>query len=336
MRALDMNVLICVAVAGALAIGRWEEGAAVIVLFAVSLMLESYSSTRTRRALRSLMSLAPETASVLRDGRELVTGVADIRPGELIVIRPGDRVPLDGIVVDGRSTVDEAPITGESARRTKETGDTLAGSLNGTGALRLRTISAAGESTIARLLHLIGETRDRRAPVQNTVDRFARVYTPAVLGLSILVALTGILLPGASPGTWLYRSLVLLVIACPCALVIATPVAFVSALTNAARSGILIKGSRLWRWTRPARSRRGIPRSRTWFPSTHGRGDSSWRPWPRWKRTPSTISLPPPCARRRRNRRRIPSLPSKNSKRSPAGECGGSSGGRHTTSETAP
>ena len=243
MRALDMNVLICVAVAGALAIGRWEEGAAVIVLFAVSLMLESYSSTRTRRALRSLMSLAPETASVLRDGRELVTGVADIRPGELIVIRPGDRVPLDGIVVDGRSTVDEAPITGESARRTKETGDMLyAGSLNGTGALRLRTISAAGESTIARLLHLIGETRDRRAPVQNTVDRFARVYTPAVLGLSILVALTGILLPGASPGTWLYRSLVLLVIACPCALVIATPVAFVSALTNAARSGILIKG----------------------------------------------------------------------------------------------
>ena len=242
-RALDMNVLICVAVAGALAIGRWEEGAAVIVLFAVSLMLESYSSTRTRRALRSLMSLAPETASVLRGGRELVTPAAEVRPGEIIVIRPGERVPLDGIVLDGRSSVDEAPITGESAHRAKEPGDAVyAGSLNGTGALRLRTTRAAGESTIARILQLIAEVQERRAPFQSAVDRFARVYTPAVLGLSILVALAGAMLPGASPGAWLYRSLVLLVIACPCALVIATPVAFVSALTNAARSGILIKG----------------------------------------------------------------------------------------------
>jgi len=242
-RALDMNVLICVAVAGALAIGRWEEGAAVIVLFAVSLMLESYSSMRTRVALSSLMSLAPETASVLRNGRELVTAAADIHPGEIIVIRPGERVPLDGIVLDGRSTVDQAPITGESERVAKGTGDTVyAGSLNGTGALRLRTITPAGESTIARVLQLIGEVQERRAPFQTTVDRFARAYTPAVLGLSILVALAGSILPGASPGAWLYRSLVLLVIACPCALVIATPVAFVSALTNAARSGILIKG----------------------------------------------------------------------------------------------
>ena len=193
-----MNVLICVAVAGALAIGRWEEGTAVIVLFAVSLMLESYSSTRTRRALRSLMSLAPETASVLRGGRELVTAAAEVRPGEIIVIRPGERVPLDGIVLDGRSTVDEAPITGESAHRAKESGDAVyAESVNGTGALRLRTTRAAGESTIARILQLIGEVQERRAPFQSTVDRFARVYTPAVLGLSILVALTGALLPGA-------------------------------------------------------------------------------------------------------------------------------------------
>ncbi|HTO94694.1 MAG TPA: heavy metal translocating P-type ATPase, partial [Bacteroidota bacterium] len=242
-RALDMNVLICVAVAGALAIGKWEEGAAVVVLFAVSLMLESYSGTRTRRALRSLMSLSPDTAAVVREGGETAVAAADVHPGELIVIRPGERVPLDGIVVDGRSTVDEAPVTGESARVPKKAGDAVyAGSLNGTSSLRLRTTREAGESTIARILLLVEEAQARRAPVQKSVDRFARVYTPAVLILALLIFLVPPLLLGASPVTWLYRSLVLLVIACPCALVIATPVAFVSALTNAARTGVLIKG----------------------------------------------------------------------------------------------
>jgi Cd2+/Zn2+-exporting ATPase len=242
-RALDMNVLICVAVAGALAVGKWEEGAAVIILFAVSLMLESYSGTRTRRALRSLMSLSPDTAAVLRDGRETVMLAADVVPGDLITVRPGERVPLDGIVIDGRSTVDEAPVTGESARVSKTEGNTVyAGSLNGTSALRLRTTRGAGESTIAHILLLVEQAQERRAPVQRSVDRFARVYTPAVLILAFLVALVPPLLLGASFESWLYRSLVLLVIACPCALVIATPVAFVSALTNAARAGVLIKG----------------------------------------------------------------------------------------------
>jgi len=242
-RALDMNVLICVAVAGALAIGKWEEGAAVIVLFAVSLMLESYSGTRTRRALRSLMSLSPETAAVVREGRETGVAAADVRPGELIIVRPGERVPLDGVVVDGRSTVDEAPVTGESARVPKRAGDAVyAGSLNGTSSLRLRTTREAGESTIARILLLVEEAQARRAPVQKSVDRFARVYTPAVLLLALLIFLVPPLLLGAPPVAWLYRSLVLLVIACPCALVIATPVAFVSALTNAAQAGVLIKG----------------------------------------------------------------------------------------------
>ncbi len=243
MRTLDMNVLICLAVAGALAIGRWEEGAAVIVLFAVSLMLESYSGTRTRRALRSLMSLSPDTAAVMSDGGETVMPAANVRPGALIIVRPGERVPLDGIVAGGHSTVDEAPVTGESARVSKGAGDTVyAGSLNGTGSLRLRTTCEAGESTIARILLLVEEAQERRAPVQKSVDRFARAYTPAVLILAVLVALLPPALLGASSETWLYRSLVLLVIACPCALVIATPVAFVSALTNAARSGVLIKG----------------------------------------------------------------------------------------------
>ena len=242
-RALDMNVLICVAVAGALAVGKWEEGAAVVVLFAVSLMLESYSATRTRSALRSLMSLSPATASVLRDGREAVVPAAEVSPGELIVVRPGERVPLDGVVVEGRSAVDEAPVTGESARVPKGEGETVyAGSLNGTGSLRLRATRASGESTIARIVHMIADARDRRAPVQSAVDRFASRYTPAVLLIAILAALIPPLVLSGPAGTWLYRSLVLLVIACPCALVIATPVAFVSALTNAARSGVLIKG----------------------------------------------------------------------------------------------
>jgi Cd2+/Zn2+-exporting ATPase len=241
--ALDMNVLISVAVAGSLAIGKWEEGAAVVVLFAVSLMLESYSGTRTRRALRSLMSLSPATAAVERDGRETLTPARDVRPGEIILVRPGERVPLDGILIEGRSTLDEAPITGESAHVVKETGDTVyAGSLNGTHALRLRTTREAGESTIAHIVLLVREAQERRAPVQESVDRFARVYTPAVLVLALLVAVLPPLVLGAPALTWLYRSLVLLVIACPCALVIATPVAFVSAMTNAARSGVLIKG----------------------------------------------------------------------------------------------
>ncbi len=242
-RALDMNVLICAAVAGALAIGKWEEGAAVIVLFAVSLMLESYSGVRTRRALRSLMSLAPDTAAVIRDGRPSVVPADRVRRGDVALVRPGERVPIDGIVMEGRSTVDEAPVTGESARVEKDPGDTVyAGSLNGTGALRVRAVREAGESTLARMSRLIREAQEHRAPVQKSVDRFARVYTPSVLALAAAVAVIPPLFLADPAGVWLYRSLVLLVIACPCALVIATPVALVSAMTNAARSGVLIKG----------------------------------------------------------------------------------------------
>ena len=241
--ALDMNVLITVAVAGALAIGRWEEAAAVIVLFAASLMLESYSGARTRRALRSLMSLSPETAAVVRDGGEMTLAVADVRCGETIVVRPGERVPLDGVVTSGQSTLDESAITGESAHVPKGGGDAVyAGSLNGTRTLRIRTLREAGESTMARISLLIKESQERRAPVQQSVDRFARAYTPAVLLLAVLLAVIPPLVAAGPPLVWLYRSLVLLVIACPCALVIATPVAFVSAMTRAARAGILVKG----------------------------------------------------------------------------------------------
>jgi len=242
-RALDMNVLMCIAVAGSLAIGRWEEGAAVIVLFAVSLMLESYSSRRTQEALQALLAFSPDTAAVIRDGVEQTVSSAGVQPGEMILVRPGERVPLDAEVTAGSSSIDESPVTGESVPVAKRAGDAVyAGSLNGTGALTLRALRGAGDSAIARIAALVEEAQARRAPLQTTVDRFARVYTPAVLALAALVALVPPLAAGLPFGEWLYRALVLLVIACPCALVIATPVAFVSALTRAARSGVLIKG----------------------------------------------------------------------------------------------
>jgi Cd2+/Zn2+-exporting ATPase len=242
-RSLDMNVLMSVAVAGALLIGKWEEGAAVIVLFAVALMLETYSNERTRKALKSLLALSPDRAAVINDGGVELIEVGEVAPGAMIIVRPGERIPLDGTVSEGSSPVNEAPVTGESAPVMKFPGTTVhAGTLNGTGALRVRVTARAEDSAIAGIMKLVEEAQMRRAPVQQSVDRFARVYTPAVLAMAAAVAALPPLLAGADPLAWLYRALVLLVIACPCALVIATPVAIVSAITRAARSGILVKG----------------------------------------------------------------------------------------------
>ncbi|MEW6511115.1 MAG: heavy metal translocating P-type ATPase [Bacteroidota bacterium] len=242
-RSLDMNVLMSIAVIGAMAIGKWEEGAAVIVLFACSLMLESYSNERSRRALRSLMSLAPDTASVLRQGGEERVPVEHVSTEETVIVRPGDRIPLDGVVIEGSSTVDEAAVTGEAMPVVKMKGSPVyAGTVNSNGALRICVTASAGESTIARIMRLVEKAQERRAPVERLVDRFSRVYTPAVLGIAVAVAVIPPLIPGEDAGMWLYRALVLLVIACPCALVISTPVAIVSAITRAARHGVLIKG----------------------------------------------------------------------------------------------
>jgi Cd2+/Zn2+-exporting ATPase len=242
---LDMNVLMTVAVVGAVAIGRWEEGAAVVVLFAVALMLESYSTERTRRAVRSLMSLKPETASVLREGTERTVRAGEVGVGETVVIRPGERIPLDGEVVEGGSTVNESEMTGESAPVPKRPGDRVTGgTLNEHGVLLVRSTRRAEDTTIARIVQLIEEAQHQRAPVQSFVDRFARIYTPAVFALALSVALLPPLLWYAPFEPWFYRALVLLVIACPCALVISVPVTLVSGLTNAARRGILVKGGR--------------------------------------------------------------------------------------------
>jgi Cd2+/Zn2+-exporting ATPase len=242
---MDMNVLMSVAVVGALLIDRWAEGAAVVVLFSVSLMLEQYSVARTRKAVRSLLDVSPRNACVLQDGRERTVPVRAVSPGSLVVVRPGERIPLDGIVEDGATYVNEAPITGESGPVEKGPGDRIfAGSVNGGGVLTVRVSQRYEETTLARIIHLIEEAHHKRAPVQLFVDRFARIYTPVVLALAVVVALVPPLIFQEPLETWFYRALVLLVIACPCALVISTPVSLVSALTNAAGRGILVKGGK--------------------------------------------------------------------------------------------
>jgi len=244
-RVLDMNVLMAAAVLGAVAIGRWSEAVAVVVLFAVALMLEEYSTVRSRRAVQSLLTLAPQQATLRRGDREVLMEAAAIAPGEVIVVRPGERIALDGIVEEGVSTVNEAAITGEAVPVEKGPGNPVfAGGVNERGSLSVRTTRRYEDTTLAHILHLIEEAQQQRAPVQTFVDRFARIYTPAVFGLAILVAVLPPLVLGLSWEGWLYRALVLLVIACPCALVISTPVTLVSAMTNAARRGILVKGGK--------------------------------------------------------------------------------------------
>jgi len=244
-RALDMNVLMSLAVIGALAIDRWTEGAAVIVLFSVALMLETYSTSRARRAVQSLIALSPAQACVVRNDVEETMPAASVQPGDIVVIRPGERIPVDGLVTGGSSSVDQSMITGESVPVERSVGDAVyAGSLNERGALRVRATHRYEETTLAHIIHLIEEAEHQRAPIQSFIDRFAVVYTPAVLGMAVLVAVLPPLVAGASFVEWLYRALVLLVIACPCALVISTPVTLVSALANGARNGVLIKGGR--------------------------------------------------------------------------------------------
>ena len=242
---LDMNFLMTIASVGAILIGEYAEGAAVILLFSVSLLIESLSLDRTRRAIHSLLNVSPPTAIVVRNGTELTAAVEEIAVGETVIIRPGERIPLDGEVTAGQSSVDEAPITGESVPSLKRSGDPVyAGSFNQRGALEVRVLKKVNDSTIARIIHLVEEAQSKKAPSQTFIEQFARYYTPAVFGLAIAVAALPPLLLGLPFEDWLYRSLVLLVIACPCALVISTPVTLVSALANAAHHGILVKGGK--------------------------------------------------------------------------------------------
>ncbi len=242
---LDMNALMTIAVVGAMAIGDFAEGAVTMLLFGVGEWLEGYSSDRARRAIRALMALAPEMATRLRQGLSERVPVAALVPGDGVQVRPGERIPADGVILEGASAINQAAITGESVPVEKQPGDRVfAGTVNGAGALQVTVSRLASESTLARILHLVERAQSERAPAQRFVDRFAQVYTPIVIGLALLLAVLPPLLGLAAWRESFYRSLVLLVIACPCALVISTPVTIVSALARAARAGVLIKGGR--------------------------------------------------------------------------------------------
>lgn len=241
---LNMNALMSIAVTGALIIGRWPEGAMVMVLFALAEVIEDRSYDRARNAIRSLMALSPERATVRQpDGTWAHVEARGVAVGALVRVRPGERIPLDGEVVVGQSSINQAPITGESIPVAKMPGDQVfAGTVNENGSFEYRTTKEASHSTLARIMKAVEEAQASRAPTQRFVDRFAKVYTPAVFATALAVAVLPPLALGFPWMEWIYRSLVLMVIACPCALVISTPVTVVSGLASAARSGILIKG----------------------------------------------------------------------------------------------
>ncbi len=240
----DMNLLMTIAVFGAMAIGQWFEAGTVAFLFAFSLLLESWSVGRARRAIHALVNLTPPTARYRcpADGDIIEKLVADVPVGVTILVRPGERIPLDGIVTRGRTSVNQAPITGESMLVAKEEGnEVFAGTINEEGSIEFRATKPAADTTLARIVRMVEHAQSRRARVEQWVEKFARYYTPAMLAIAFMVAVVPPLL-GGSWGRWFYEALVILVIACPCALVISTPVSIVAALTAAARAGVLIKG----------------------------------------------------------------------------------------------
>lgn len=237
----DMNLLMTVAVLGAIAIDEWFEAATVGFLFSVSLALESWSVARARRAVAALMELSPPTARLKETQQEVPAESVSV--GTVILVRPGERIPLDGRVISGQSHVNQSPITGESVPVSKSPDEEVfAGTINGDGALEIRTTKAAGETTLANIIRMVGKAQSRRAPSEQWVDKFARYYTPLVMLLAVLVLIVPPLAFGAAWQVWFYNALVLLVIACPCALVISTPVTIVAALAAAARRGVLVKG----------------------------------------------------------------------------------------------
>jgi Zn2+/Cd2+-exporting ATPase len=240
----DMNLLMVIAVTGAFALDEWFEAATVAFLFALSLLLENWSVRRARRAIEALVDLSPSTVRLREEhGREVVVAPDDVPIGAVFIVKPGERIPLDGEIIEGHSAINQAPITGESVPVAKQPGATVfAGTINGDGAIIVRSTKPAGETTLAHIVRLVGDAQSRKAPSEKWVERFARVYTPIVMMLAILVALVPPLLLAQPWDRWGYSALVLLVIACPCALVISTPVTIVSALAAAARQGVLIKG----------------------------------------------------------------------------------------------
>lgn len=239
----DINLLVVIAAIGASVIGEWAEAATVVFLFGVAEWLEGWADRRARRAVEALLEIAPKTATVKREGRFVEVPAEEVVVGETIAVKSAMSIPLDGEVLAGESSVNQAPITGESVPVDKNPGDMVfAGTINGEGSLEIRVTKAAGDTTLARIIRLVQQAQEQKAPTQRFVDLFARYYTPSVTVVAFGIFLVPPLLLGGDWSEWLYRSCVLLIIACPCALVISTPVSVVAGLTALARQGVLVKG----------------------------------------------------------------------------------------------
>lgn len=241
---LNINALMSIAVTGALVLGQWPEAAMVMVLFTIAELIEAKSLDRARNAIGSLMSLTPETAMVQQtDGSWQEVDASSVQPGSIVRVKPGERIGLDGEIVKGQTTINQAPITGESLPVDKMAGDSVfAGTINQSGSFEYKVTAAANNTTLARIIHAVEQAQGAKAATQRFVDRFSQIYTPVVMGISVAVAVLPPLFGAGTWQEWIYKALVMLVIACPCALVISTPVTIVSGLTAAARKGILIKG----------------------------------------------------------------------------------------------
>ena len=240
----DESFLMAVATLGAFAVGEYPEAAAVMLFYQLGELFQSVAVGKSRRSIAALMDIRPDTACVLRDGAESVVDPEEVAVGETIVIRPGERIPLDGMVLEGHTAVDTAALTGESVPEEKSEGQrVVSGTVNLTGVIRVRTESAFGESTVSKILELVENAASKKARVESFITRFARWYTPCVVGGAVLLAVVPPLLFGGAWAEWIHRALTFLVVSCPCALVCSVPLTFFGGIGGASRSGILFKGA---------------------------------------------------------------------------------------------